>query len=75
LVREDGWVAFNIKDSFLRSSDETGFSSLIRKLILSDYFDVHVIKRYWHRLSMEGVPLFYFAIVGKKKMDIPNDFM
>lgn len=75
LVRKDGWVAFNIKDSFLRSSDESGFSNLVRKLILSDLFEVHFIERYKHRLSMEGVPLFYFAIVGKKKQHIFRDFI
>jgi SAM-dependent methyltransferase len=73
LVREDGWVAFNIKDSFLNPSDESGFSKLIRNIILSEYFDVYSIERYRHRLSMEGVPLFYYSVVGKKRQHIPFD--
>ncbi|MCB0422904.1 MAG: class I SAM-dependent methyltransferase [Bdellovibrionales bacterium] len=75
LVKDDGWIAFNIKDSFLNPSDVSGFSKLIRRLLLSDYFDLHFIERYRHRLSMEGVPLYYFAIVGKKKNSIPLHFV
>lgn len=75
LVREDGWIAFNIKESFLKPSDQSGFSSFIRKLMLSEYLDIHFIERYRHRLSMEGVPLYYFAIIAKKKSHIPEELI
>jgi hypothetical protein len=75
LVKDNGWVAFNIKDSFLNPSDESGFSTFIRNLILTEEFDVHYIERYHHRLSIEGVPLYYYAIVGKKRKAIrTSDF-
>jgi len=74
-VAEGGWVAFNIKETFLDRSDESGFSRLIRELIFSEYLDVHHLQRYRHRLSMEGLPLFYFALVGRKVKNIPEDFL
>ncbi len=75
LIRNDGWVAFNIKESFLNRTDTSGFSNFIRELILSEYIDIHHLERYRHRLSMEGLPLYYFALVGQKVGDIPMDFL
>ena len=71
----DGWVAFNIKETFLDHSDDTGFSRFIRELIFSEYLDVYQLERYTHRLSMEGVPLNYFALVGRLTASIPEDFL
>lgn len=75
LVREDGWVAFNIKESFLKPSDKSGFSQFIRKLILSEHFDVFNMDRYRHRISIEGEPLYYYVVVGKKRHHIPLDLV
>ena len=75
LVQTGGWVAFNIKETFLDASDNTGFSRLIRELIFSEYLDVFHLERYRHRLSMEGLPLFYYALVGRKAGEIPEDFL
>lgn len=74
-LRTDGWVAFNIKETFLDRSDEMGFSRFIRELIFSEYLDVYKLERYTHRLSMEGVPLKYFALVGRLTASIPLDFL
>ncbi|MDV3239788.1 MAG: methyltransferase domain-containing protein [Gammaproteobacteria bacterium] len=74
LIRPEGWVAFNIKETFLRESDSTGFSRMIRDLIFSEYLEIYHLERYRHRLSMEGEPLYYFAIAGRKKADIPEAF-
>ena len=74
-VRPGGWVAFNIKETFLDHSDATGFSRLVRELIFSEYLDTYHIEKYRHRLSMEGVPLYYFALVARKKANIPDDFL
>lgn len=40
LIRVDGWVAFNIKETFLDHSDNTGFSQFVRELIFSKYLRV-----------------------------------
>jgi predicted TPR repeat methyltransferase len=75
IIAEKGWIAFNIKESFFDTRDESGFSMLIRELIFSKYFEVYHIERYRHRLSIEGEPLYYFAIAGRKKADVPIEFL
>lgn len=75
LIETPGWIAFNIKESFLDRSDTTGFSQTLRELIFSEYIDIYHLERYRHRLSIDGEPLFYFAISGRKNADIPPDFV
>jgi SAM-dependent methyltransferase len=75
LISRQGWVAFNIKETFLDRSDDSGFSTLIRELISSKYLDLHHLQRYRHRLSLEGKPLYYFALGGKKNDDISSSFI
>jgi SAM-dependent methyltransferase len=71
LVAPLGWVAFNIKESFLLESDTSGFSSLVKALMLGDALEVHHLERYRHRISIDGRPLYYYALVGRKEADIP----
>ncbi len=75
IIKSEGWTAFNIKETFLDNSDESGFSKMIREIIFSEYLDVYYIERYRHRLSIEGEPLYYFAIAGKKNADVPKEFL
>ncbi|MGG7054058.1 class I SAM-dependent DNA methyltransferase [Nitrosomonas sp. ANs5] len=75
IIDSKGWVAFNIKETFMDQSDESGFSKLIRELIFSEYLHVYRIERYRHRLSIEGQPLYYYAVAGRKRSDVPLDFM
>jgi len=75
ILQSKGWIAFNMKETFLDKSDESGFSVAIRELIFSEYLDVYFLERYQHRLSIEGQPLYYFAIAGRKNSDIPQDFL
>jgi trans-aconitate methyltransferase len=75
LVRTDGWLAFNIKESFLDHTEHTGFSRLVRELIFSKYLDIYHLELYRHRLSMEGTQLFYYALVGRMSASIPDDFL
>lgn len=75
IIDPTGWIAFNIKETFLDQSDDSGFSMMIRDLIFSNYLHLYHLDRYRHRLSVEGVPLYYFAIAGKKNADIPAEFI
>lgn len=75
IIKSKAWVAFNIKDTFFDINDKSGFSKMIRELIFSKYLDVYYIERYRHRLSIEGEPLYYFAITGWKTSDVPEDFL
>jgi len=75
IIKTQGWVAFNIKETFFDMRDESGFSRMIRELLFSKYLDVYHIERYRHRLSIEGEPLYYFAIAGRKDADVPAEFL
>ncbi|HSG05389.1 MAG TPA: methyltransferase, partial [Nitrospiria bacterium] len=75
ITQEKGWVAFNIKETFLNESDDSGFSSMIRNLIFSGFFDLYHLERYRHRFSIEGKPLSYIAVAGRKKADITPAFI
>ena len=73
LVSDGGWIAFNVKETFLQSSDETGFSTLVKQLLVTDTLELHHLERYRHRISIDGRPLYYYAVVGKKERDIPKE--
>lgn len=75
LIQSEGWVAFNIKETFLDNTDESGFSRTIRELVFSDYLDIYHMERYRHRMSIDGKPLYYFGLSGRKNADIPEDFL
>lgn len=75
LIKVDGWIAFNIKESFLDTRDTTGFSRLVKRMIHDDYLKLHRLERYRHRLSVEGNLLYYYAVVGRKRRDIDDDFL
>ena len=74
-ISDDGWLAFNIKQSFLDPTDQSGFSRLIRELIFSKYLNIRHLELYRHRLSMEGTQLFYYGMVGRLTAAIPDDFL
>ena len=48
---------------------------MIRDLIFSEYLDLYHIERYRHRLSIEGAPLYYFAVTGRKNADVPQEWL
>lgn len=75
LVKTGGWIAFNIKETFLQESDVSGFSRLTKYLLTTDALEVHHLERYRHRISIDGRPLFYYALVGKKEFDISPKVM
>jgi predicted TPR repeat methyltransferase len=73
LIRAGGWVAFNIKDTFLDQRETTEFSRTVRELVFTDYLEIHHLERYRHRHSIDGEPIFYYAIAGKKTADVPDN--
>lgn len=75
IVKSQAWVGFNIKETFFDRDDESGFSQIIRELIFSKCFDVYHIERYRHRLSIDGKPLYYFAVAGRKVSDYPDHLL
>lgn len=75
LIRPEGWVAFNIKETFLQESDRSGFSMLVKHLLVSDTLQVHHLERYKHRISIDGRALFYYVLIGRKEADIPSSIL
>lgn len=76
LIETPGWLAFNIKEDFLdEGTDETGFSGLIRRLTRKGMIQIQAYRRYRHRLSIQGEPLYYVAIVATKKEPIPKSWL
>lgn len=65
MVAPGGWVVFNIKDSFLNGGGSE-FARLIRQMIDDDRLSVQLQHSYQHRLAVNGDPLRYVAIVGRK---------
>ncbi len=70
LIKTPGWLAFNVKEDFLREEDSTGFSQLIRRLNREQYIQTYCYRRYQHRVSIAGDPLYYVAVVAKKIRDL-----
>jgi SAM-dependent methyltransferase len=75
LVAPGGWVAINIKESFLLKSDSSGFSTLIKGMLTDDTLEVHHLERYRHRISIDGRPLYYYALIGRKKPGYRSAFL
>ncbi len=75
VIDEQGWIAFNIKETFLYETDTTGFSRLIRNLIFSEYLNINHLERYRHRFSIDGSPLYYFSVICWKKAHVPMTFL
>lgn len=69
LVVDGGWIVFNIKEAFLGQTNQAGYSSLIRELLVGGWMELHHLERYRHRLSIEGNPLYYYAVIGRKRGD------
>jgi hypothetical protein len=73
LVETPAWLAFNIKEDFLYDSGEGDFSALIEYLRAAKIIRIESFKRYQHRLSTSGEPLYYVAVVARKLADVPDD--
>jgi predicted TPR repeat methyltransferase len=72
LIDVGGWVAFNVKETFLDNRETTDFSRVVRELVFTDYLEIHHLERYRHRLSIDGEPIFYYAVAGQKTADAPE---
>ncbi len=73
LISTPGWVAFNIKEMFVQEKDVSGFDAMIRELARRDILRIESYRRYQHRISCAGEPLYYIAIAATKLQDIPVD--
>jgi len=74
-VASPGWVAFNIKEDFVCESDTSGFCRLIELIDAEGVLEICASRRYRHRFCQDGTPLYYHAVVGKKRQDIPLEML
>ena len=52
-----------------------GFLPLIRRLVREEIIQFQAYRRYRHRLSITGKPLYYVAVVARKLEDVPDHFL
>lgn len=67
LVKDGGWIAFNIKEDFVSSGDGSGFSDLVERSLNSGVMRKVVERNYRHRFSLAGEPLNYVAMIAEKQ--------
>lgn len=72
LCETPGWLAFNIKEDFLRDEDQSGLGAVIQQLSRDEVIQIQAYRRYQHRLSIDGEPLHYVAMVARKLRDVPD---
>lgn len=75
LIQNNGWIAFNIKDSFFENNELSNFSDMVRKILIHNYLEVYRIEKYRHRISIDGLPLYYYSIIGKKKASVEDSVL
>ena len=71
-VAPGGLLAFNIKEDFLDARYTHGFSELFRRMMNGKLVRVEATRRYRHRLSAAGEPIFYTAMVATKLAELPD---
>jgi len=69
LIKNGGFVAFNLRDKFLTDEDKSGFRETLLWLEKEAITFLNE-KTYVHRLSVSGDPIYYRALVGRKRADI-----
>ncbi len=74
-ISDAGWVAFNIKEDFVCEHDQSGFCTLIHRMEEEGILDIQVRRRYRHRFCQDGTPLYYIAVLGRKRSDIPMELL
>ncbi|HEX6267424.1 MAG TPA: methyltransferase domain-containing protein [Burkholderiales bacterium] len=74
-VAQGGLLAFNIKEDFLDGRYTHGFSELMRRMVSGKVARVEAMRRYRHRLSAAGEPIYYTAMVVTKLGDIPASML
>jgi SAM-dependent methyltransferase len=68
MVLDNGWVAFNLKRDLLDPEEEaSGFRRMIKGMTERGALEVKRSHRYRHRFLMDGSPMEYVALIGRKR--------
>lgn len=71
LVRDGGWVAFNMRARFLYEDADGGFGALLERMLGDGVLAERARTTYTHRISVAGERLEYVAFVATKLRDVP----
>ena len=74
-IEDGGFAAFNIKEDFLRGDHDSPFARLIHNMTEHGVIQMEMYKRYCHRLSIAGEPLYYIAVIAQKMSDAPESLL
>jgi SAM-dependent methyltransferase len=75
LVRNPGWLTFNLRDRILDGDEPDCFGALIERMLDEGVVEELARTRYTHRVSIAGEPLEYVAMVATKRRDLPLDWV
>ncbi|MDQ3678110.1 MAG: class I SAM-dependent methyltransferase [Actinomycetota bacterium] len=70
-VASPGWIAFNLRDRFFEERDPSGFGGFMKRMFDEGVVEERARVRYRHRVSVEGEPLHYLAVIAEKRDDVP----
>jgi predicted TPR repeat methyltransferase len=70
-----GLLAFNIKEEFLDVRYTHGFSELMRRMVNGGIVRLEATRRYRHRWSATGEPIYYTAMVVTNLAEIPEHML
>ncbi|MGI8731611.1 MAG: methyltransferase domain-containing protein [Solirubrobacteraceae bacterium] len=73
-VADGGWTAFNVRDRFFEEDDPTGFGGFLRRCFREGVLEKRAQVGYTHRVSVDGEPLRYLAVVANKAGDVPMEW-
>lgn len=71
-VIDGGWIAFNIKTTFLEDTRPGSFAEFIASMLRDGTLEVLEQETYVHRLNPAGEELVYDAIIGRKRRPVPT---
>jgi SAM-dependent methyltransferase len=74
-VAPGGFLAFNIKEEFLDVRYTHGFSEMMRRMVNDGVVRLEATRRYRHRLSATGEPIYYTAMLATKLEEIPDSIL
>jgi SAM-dependent methyltransferase len=74
LIGDDDWIAFNVKQEVLQDRSE-GIGALVRRMRDEDVIEDRASVLYLHRMSVNGDPLYYVALMGRKRGSLPLEWL
>lgn len=72
LIAPNGWIAFNVQKEGWEEKGEASFVARNPWVAKTDIFEIAEKHDYQHRFHMDGRPLYYKAIIGTKRANIPK---